>query len=198
MNENKVYIYRLTSDTGLAPCVEEGLLSLAVCKGGQLRKGAPCNTGLRHLIGESKEYDKKNIYIIGTIHDKFLYLARVTCVVTMAEYFSGISRDRTDDIYCVEQGLLCRNDNLRKQGVHTETDRILKDIAGQYVILSDDYIYLGRDAVSIDIVKKYNARFQETKTYTGKEADELVAACLKYRDNKKHIPHEPLNSKCGG
>lgn len=28
-------MYRLTSDTGLAPCAENGLLSLACCKGGQ-------------------------------------------------------------------------------------------------------------------------------------------------------------------
>ena len=31
-----LYIYRLTSDTGLAPCVDNGLLSLACCKGGQI------------------------------------------------------------------------------------------------------------------------------------------------------------------
>lgn len=34
-----LYIYRLTDDTGFAPCVENGLLSLACCKGGQIRNG---------------------------------------------------------------------------------------------------------------------------------------------------------------
>lgn len=37
---NKViYAYRLVDDTGFAPCVDNGLLSLACCKGGQVRNG---------------------------------------------------------------------------------------------------------------------------------------------------------------
>ena len=42
-----VYVYRLTSDTGLAPCAENGLFSLAVCKGGQIRGQEIIHTGLR-------------------------------------------------------------------------------------------------------------------------------------------------------
>ena len=194
----KLYIYRLTSDTGLAPCVDNGLFSLAVCKGGQIRKGVPCNTGLRHLIGSRGEYKLGKVYILGTFHDKFLYLARVTDVVTMDEYFNGMSKGRTDDIYDFVKEKLVRNNHFKKEKIHTEHDRIIKDIAGQYVVLSNDYIYLGEDAIYIEIVKKYNAKFQETKTYTGDVAERIIKECMKYKDKKKHKSHEPLSSKCGG
>ena len=45
-----LYIYRLTSDTGLAPCVDNGLLSLACCKGGQIRNGKAIHAGLRYRM----------------------------------------------------------------------------------------------------------------------------------------------------
>lgn len=196
-SSTKLYIYRLTSDTGMAPCVDNALFSLAVCKGGQIRKGVPCNTGLRHFIGSREEYKSGNIYVLGTFHDRFLYLARVTDVVSMDEYYNGMSKGRTDDIYDFVKGKLVRNNHFKKEKIHTEQDRIIKDIAGQYVILSDDFIYLGEDAVYIDIVKKYNARFQETKTYTGDVAEQIIKECKKYKDKKKHKPHEPLSSKCG-
>ena len=45
-----LYIYRLTSDTGLAPCVDNGLLSLACCKGGQIRNDKAIHAGLRYRM----------------------------------------------------------------------------------------------------------------------------------------------------
>ena len=57
-----IYLYRLTSDTGCAPCIYDrkykvtNLLSLSCCKGGQLRHRngtvTAVNTGLRWKIGE--------------------------------------------------------------------------------------------------------------------------------------------------
>ena len=71
-----LYTYRLSSDTGLAPCVEDGLLSLACCKGGQLRKGKPVRTGLRFWIGSMRggvDYRHDTVYVLGTYKNKFLY-----------------------------------------------------------------------------------------------------------------------------
>ncbi len=194
----KVYIYRLTSDTGLAPCVDNGLFSLAVCKGGQLRNGKPVNTGLRWRIGSENEYSTRPVFILGTYKDRLLYLAKVTKVVTMKDYFSGMSVGRTDDIYSYKDGVLERNQHLRKQEIHTETGRIIRDLAGEYVILSDDFVYLGRDAVYVDEIKEFFPEFQETKTYTGDIAAEIITVCEKYGDKKRHLPHEPLIPKCGG
>lgn len=194
----KIYIYRLATDSGMAPCVDNGLFSLAVCKGGQIRKGNPINTGLRHLIGNDWGHSTGDTYVLGTYHDRFLYIARVTDVVTMEEYFQDISKGRTDDIYDYKKGNLYRNNRYKNRNIHTTQEQIIKDIAGQYVLLSNDFVYLGEDAIFIDLVKQYNARFQETKTYTGHIAEQIVKACYKYKDEVMHKPHEPLISKCGG
>lgn len=197
-NSPKVYIYRLTSDTGLAPCVDNGLFSLAVCKGGQIRNDKPVHTGLRWQIGSENEYSKRPVFVLGTYKGRLLYLARVTKVVTMKDYFFGMSVGRTDDIYSYKDGVLERNQHLRKQEIHTETGRIVRDLAGEYVVLSDDYVYLGRDAVYVDEIKEFFPKFQETKTYTGDIAAEIITVCEKYGDKKRHLPHEPLIPKCGG
>ena len=66
--------------------------------------------------------------------------------------------------------------------MHTDPERVIKDIAGQYVVLSDDYVYLGADAVSVDSITKYYPNFQETKVYKNNLAKKIVDECLKYSD----------------
>ena len=126
-----VYVYRLSVDTGFAPCVEAGLLTLACCKGGQLRKGKTINTGLRYWIGSKKhaDYEKDDVYILGTFKDKFLYLAKIDEVKEMTEYFSSESK-RTDMIYRVENEKLIRNDLWRKEKVHIDENQNERDAAG--------------------------------------------------------------------
>ncbi len=189
-----LYIYRLTDDTGFAPCVENGLLSLACCKGGQIRNGKVVHTGLRHRIGVYREADYKNddVYVLGTLNDKMLYLAKVTNVVTMNEYYGGMSAGRTDDIYSFKDGKLIRNKKLRDKKVHTDPDRVRKDIAGEYVLLSDDFIYLGADAVIIESITNYFPRFQETKVYQGDIAVKIISECINYKDGTKHAPTKPI------
>ncbi|WP_155243702.1 hypothetical protein [Butyrivibrio fibrisolvens] len=189
-----LFIYRMTSDTGFAPCAENGLLSLACCKGGQIRGEKTINTGLRYRIGAKKnsiDYAKDDVYIMGTYKNKMLYLAKVTSVVTMEQYYSGMSKGRTDDIFSLKDGKIIRNDWLKEYDVHTDPGRVLRDLAGKYVILSDDYIYLGEDAVYIESVVKNNAKFQETKLYVDETAKKIISDCENYRDNNTHIPNEP-------
>lgn len=83
-----VYVYRLTSDTGLAPCVKNGLLTLACCKGGQIRGEKVISTGLRYRIGTKRkqdgvDYSADDVYILGIFQDKMLYIAKVDNVITM-------------------------------------------------------------------------------------------------------------------
>ena len=194
-----LFIYRLTSDTGLAPCVDNGLLSLAVCKGGQIRNGKPCHWGLRHQIGRdySKNLINDPVYILGTYKDEFLYLARVEEVLTMEEYFRDRSAGRTDNIYSLRNGKLVRNNRLQKEQRHTNEDENVRDLAGVYVLLSKNFIYRGKDTVSIDLLKEKGPKFQGHKHIVGKEAEKIIKACEKYRDNILHVPHEPLTKKCG-
>ncbi len=192
-----LYIYRMTDDTGFAPCVQNGLLTLACCKGGQIRDGKVIHTGLRYRIGSGKaaDYSSDDVYVLGTYGNKLLYLARVTKVITMEEYYRGPSKGRLDDIYNVKGGKLVRNDKLRDEKVHIEEGRVKRDLAGTYVLMSDDYLYLGRDAVYVDIVAKNNARFQETKSYQGEIAEKIIEECLKHQDRKRHDPTFPYEGK---
>ena len=194
-----IYMYRLSADTGLAPCVKDGLLSLAVCKGGQIRKGKPINTGLRYKIGKAYKDNccEDKVYLLGTYHNKFLYLARITDVITMEEYYQKKSFGRTDNIYKYCKGQLIRNNYLVNEGIHIG-DQINRDLAGKYVLISDDYIYLGRDAVYNDLINDFGAKNRETKTFNGEKAESIIRECEKYRDDIVHIPHNPFQNKCGG
>ena len=116
----------------------------------------------------------------------------------MTKYYNGMSKGRTDDIYSLVNGELKRNDHLRDEDVHTDEPQNIRDRAGKYVLLSDDYIYLGKDVVSLDIVDEYGPIFQETKLYSGDIAEKIIAACRLADDGKKHKPNNPFKSKCGG
>lgn len=194
-----LFIYRMTSDTGLAPCVDNNLLSLACCKGGQVRNGKPIKTGLRYRIGSKREsdYEKDDVHILGIYKNKVLYLARVTEVMPMTEYYLEKSKGRTDDIYRVVNGKLERNNKLRN--IHTKSSgEDKRDIAGEYVLLSDDFIYLGSDAVAVKSIEEYYPKFRETKIYSGEEAKHIIDVCKQSDDKKKHKPTKPLGAKCGG
>ena len=196
----RLFIYRLTSDTGIAPCVENGLLSLAVCKGGQLRDGKPVHTGLRYQIGSrfKKEFHGDRVYILGIYRNKFLYLARITETLKMEEYYQGISDGRLDDIYTYDGKKYKRKNHPYNRNVHDQKDDGIRDWAGEYVLLSDDYIYLGQEAKSLDWLLEYAPVSRETKTYSGKEADKIINKCNKFRDNKLHLPNETIRvKKCG-
>ena len=192
-----LYMYRLTSDTGLAPCVKGKLLSLSVCKGGKLRNGKQIHTGMRYEIGSRfyDEYKDDEVYILGIYKNKLLYLARVTKVMTMKDYFKKESKGRMDDLYDVKDGPLHRNKHLFKEGVHTD-EQCERDIAGEYVLLSEYYTYLGRDAKEVALVTKEGPKFRETKHYTGKDADKIINACKKVWDDGEHLPNSPWIRGC--
>ncbi len=196
-----LYIYRMTSDTGFAPCVDDGLFTLACCKGGKIRNEKVIPTGLRYHIGTKRnsDYTSDDVYVMGTYKNKLLYLARITDVVTMKEYFAEMSKGRVDDIYSLVKGKLVRNGKLRikdvGEDIHIDSNQIKRDIAGEYVLISNDYLYLGEDAVFLDIVKKYNAKTHETKYYNGDVAKRIIKECLKYQDGKIHNPMNPLKKK---
>ena len=195
-----LFVYRMCADTGFAPCVDDGFLTLACCKGGHIRKGKPCNTGIRFWIGSKKDgidYQKDEMYVLGTFKDKFLYLARIENVELMEDYFKCLKKHRTDMIYKFENNNLKRNDYLQKEGVHITNEENIRDIAGKYVLESKDYIYLGKDAVEIDVVGQYNAKHQETKIYNGYDAEKIIAECKKYNDGKTHKPNDPIKKICG-
>lgn len=170
---NKViYAYRLVDDTGFAPCVDNGLFSLACCKGGQVRNGRNIKTGLRYHVGKHKqEFPADEIYLLGIYHNRLLYYVRVTDVMEMTEYFSEKRKKqlgkRKDHIYDVRDGALERNDFVpfihEKGGVRNR-----QDANGVFVLLSSQFTYFGRSAPDIpgDLLAVL-PRNRETKKYIG-------------------------------
>jgi hypothetical protein len=56
------YLYKLTVDNGGAPCVQDGLLSLAICKP-MIRSTARINDWLFGFAGKSLHPDQRLIFI---------------------------------------------------------------------------------------------------------------------------------------
>ena len=114
-----IFTYRLAHDAGFAPCVDNGLLTLACCKGGT----KTVKRGLRYFIGRFFEENlQKNIevYISGLYAGKLLYIAKIDKVIPMTEYFSEKEyEDRIDQIYRLDGGELKR-DTRKLKGVHDD------------------------------------------------------------------------------
>ena len=161
-----LFIYALQEDTGFAPCVQDGLLSLACCKQ-PLRKCFGDGTTQSPNGIPAKWNDKSTpMFVMGVMHRNKLpkekrvdappskryhlvYLAQITDVITMKEYFGGIGEDRLDGIY---DSTLQRKDCklIRNgKGVHLSESDQSRDRKGGYVLLSDKFLYLGEDAPDI-------------------------------------------------
>ena len=109
-------------------------------------------------------------------------------VLTMEDYFCNPEYNkRIDNIYDLVNGKLSRNGKLRfkdsKKDIHVDHIQQRKDMNGRYVILSYDYIYLGSDACEIDIVKKFGAQKQETKSNLSTNNSELKPGMLCSNNN---------------
>lgn len=199
---NAIYLYRLTHDTGLAPCVTDELLTLACCKGGW-KTGV--KTGLRYFVGEKRDadYEQDNLYIAGLFKNKLLYFAKITDVLPMKEHYTdkGYS-NRKDFIYTVDKktGELKRNG--KQPGVHEENELIERDKAGVYVLLSEDFAYWGSEA-SEELLKPIKNAFPKTrgeKFYSGREATKIVdyLRSLKKRGKLADPTQKLSGRKCGG
>ena len=165
-----MFIYRLKYDTGFAPCVDHDTFTLACCKGGYFRNGKPVHAGLRHRIGEyHKRYKDDNIFLLGTYGGKLLYVAEITRIMEMKDYYCErmtCDKKRTDDIYDVnENGELVRNSRLAE--VHSKgSEESEKDKLGDYVLISDKFTYFGVDAKEIDEeLRELFPKTRETKVY---------------------------------
>lgn len=144
---NVFFIYKLTADTGLAPCIDDGLITLACCKGG--------SSGLRHTIGEKikSEYKDRDIWVIAICGkslggpeetNRIVMWGRVESVLTLEEY-SVQYPGRTDNLYSVRKGELIRNRKLSK--VHQNLEEQNTDKNGKYALIFDKKfsVYFGKE-----------------------------------------------------
>jgi hypothetical protein len=131
----KIYIYKLTVDAGAAPCVERGLLSLAICKP-IMRKRA--KRGDLILGFTANSLDARN---------RMIYAARISNNLPDGEYYKDSKyKQRSDCIYAYKAERFVR----RKDAKYHENARDLVHDLGTYpeydranVLLSSDFRYFG-------------------------------------------------------
>ncbi|MGD1089835.1 MAG: hypothetical protein ABR955_14105 [Verrucomicrobiota bacterium] len=144
----KFYFYKLTVDDGGAPCVENGLLSLAICKP-MLRSTA-----------EDKTDDIIFGFAANSLHadNRLIYIARVTKKLTDGEYFKEQKyKNRKDCIYEWTGKTYKVRANAKFHGSDKDLTHDLgksPDFARANVLLSDDFRYFGGN-----VPEHYKRRF---------------------------------------
>jgi len=127
-----LYSYLQTIDNGGAPCVSNELLSLAICKP-KIRKRAKVGDLIVSFAAKAMKLNCEK--------PQMIWMAKVTQVVTMKEYYNLYS-ERRDCIYD-------DNLNLLNNPFHY-CSNIETDLGGENVLLSDDFVYFGVNHIDID------------------------------------------------
>jgi hypothetical protein len=167
----RIYVYKLVSDVGAAPCVEDGLLSLAICKP-MIRRAAEPGDLIFGFAGRSMCADAP------VPADALLYVARIDEKLPGDVYFAderfAARRDcvyrRTGDRFEQRPGALH----------HTRPENLVHDLGEHpgypkaWVLLSRDFRYFGS---------------RGTDDY--KSAFPLVAGVVERLGRGHRVNHEP-------
>ncbi len=136
-HDSKIYVYKLTTDNGGAPCVFDKILSLAICK-----------NAIRSTIC-------KNDWLIGfggrsTIGERLIFVAKITEKIIEGNYYKSDEYfDRPDCIYRWDgqehKYVWVKSKKYHKNGDYLEND--LGKANNKYnkanVLLSNQFSYLG-------------------------------------------------------
>ena len=139
--ETHHYIYKVTHDTGCAPCVDDGLLTLAICKP-DIRSTADIGDWIYGFGG-------------APYGGKLIYVAQVTGRLAQGDYYRRAEfRSRSDCIYQWQGDKL----TAKARGAF-HADNVLQDIGKSpdypraNVLVSSNFRYLGKTAQEIDRVE---------------------------------------------
>lgn len=145
----KIYFYKLTSDNGGAPCVQDGLLSLAICKP-MIRSTAKPGDLIFGFAANALHLDNRVIYV-----------ATVTDKACNGNYYSTNRYKHRGD--CIYERRASRF-YWRNRALHHGREHLVHDL-GQppnykkaNVLLSSDFRYFGASGTA-----EYKSRFQLVK-----------------------------------
>jgi hypothetical protein len=161
----RIYLYKLTADSGGAPCVERGLLSLAICKP-MIRCSAKCGDVIFGFAANSLRPND----------NRLIYAARVTQTLSNGEYYKSSRYARRGDcIYRFRSGQCM----WRRNAQHHGPDDLVHDLGDHpkypraIVLLSTDFRYFGRAASDV-----YKSKFPKVR-----DAVESLGRGLRVRHN---------------
>jgi Nucleotide modification associated domain 2 len=145
-----IYFYKLTSDNGGAPCVQDRLLSLAICKP-KIRMNAKPGDLIFGFAANSLYSDNRLIYIA--------HISEKACDGTY--YRDAKFTKRPDCIYRWQSGRFERREDAKYHGKEGDLTHDL----GTYpaypkaaALLSNDFRYFGGDGSA-----KYKSEYQRLK-----------------------------------
>lgn len=142
--KRKIYAYVITTDNGLAPCVENGKLSLAICKPVMRRSiGNLLTTGTLDEIIVIGICGKSCAGANSNQRNKLIYAAKLSKKdIWETEAYHTTHVARADNLYHLVGGNLERND--KGGDVHRyDKATINKDLNHKYVFLTADFVYYG-------------------------------------------------------
>ncbi len=145
----KLYSYKMSHDDKFAPNPFYGVLTLATCMN-KLRY----NTKVGNWVAGWTSRKTATSTPVG--EERLIYLARVTDKIPIADYWDKYPQKRPsnadetarhgDNIYkpdsSAQNGLKLVNSDYRKP---TDTEKIRKDLNGQYVLVCNEFYYFGAD-----------------------------------------------------
>ncbi len=194
---NNIFIYKLTTDNGGAPCVKDGLLSLAICKP-RIRKSAGQKDFIIGMGAKS----------VNDLKGRLIYIAEVTKIIQDGDYYLDKYSDRPDCIYAKKGQVF----NWRFGAQYHSPADLTHDLGEQpyyeraICLLSDKFVYFGRNKEpSIEKIKDiYSAlprdyrvnHNNDTKNRLQEFIDEIFD---KYGNGKHGDPtHLDMSKKCNG
>lgn len=138
----KLYTYIVASDTGFAPHPFDNYLSLACCKP-VIRRTAKIKDW---IIGLGSVNNVGN--------EKIIYAMEVTEKIHFNDYYKDKRfKNRADNIYHISKGEWKQKEN----NFHNEND-IKHDTNTEFVLISDNYYYFGKNAIPIPDEFKNNIK----------------------------------------
>ena len=140
--EPRLYLYKMTTDNGGAPCVRGPLLSLAICKPVIRRCANPGSI----VFGFGAKGNEK-------LAGRLIYIAVVSEKLARGEYYKNPRYQRRPD--CIYKSLKGKAVRKAEARFHAESKHLKKDVGLRFerghVLLSKEFRYFGRaDAKEFD------------------------------------------------
>ena len=189
----KLYSYIVAHDTGFAPNPFWGFCTLACCK-----------PDIRRVVGKNFP-PKEDCWVVGLSSkakgNKIIYVMKVTDVVSFDEYFNNKKYEAKKPDFTKKELIYQRGDNIYQplgkgeykqlRSMHSKNfknddwkeDPCKKDqdLGGEYVLISDHFYYLGREAEDLDDnLKKLKVGMKHRCNFE----DATKLAFLKYVEEK--------------
>src|SRR6266850_6549481 len=129
----EIYVYKMVTDNGGAPCVWRGLLSLAICKP-KIRSGA-------------KKWDLVFGFGGKRCGEKLIYIAKVTDKPETGQYYERREYSRRPD--CIYRNVRGRAERKGSARYHNVSDQRKRDVGIRFekadVLLSRSFRYFGNN-----------------------------------------------------